>query len=263
MFRRRAPAPEVPPPPPPAPDPGEDRAAAAITDARLVRAAQAGDLDAFNLLVLRHERAVFNLCLRLLRDVPTAEDAAQDTFVKAWGGIGTLRIEDGGHVRAWLLRIATNRSYDLLRARRRRPASPLGAEPFEIEPVWSTQGEGEEPPEAFALRAELGIHLERALAALPEDQRLVVLLADVQGCDYREVAAVTGAALGTVKSRLSRARARLRQALRDDPAGGELFERYGRFFEGVDPPPQPAAEPLSGALPVADVAAGDDDPPRS
>lgn len=234
MFRRPSPAaPEVPPPPEPAPDPGDDREAADRADERLVRAAQAGDLDAFNLLVLRHERAVFNLCLRLLRDVPAAEDAAQDTFVKAWTGIGGFRPEGGGHLRPWLLRIATNRSYDLLRARRRRPAGPLEAEPFEIEPVWSTRGEGDEPPEAFALRAELAIHLERALAALPEDQRLVVLLADVQGCDYREVAAVTGAALGTVKSRLSRARARLRQELRDDPVGGELFERHGRLLDGA------------------------------
>ena len=118
--------------------------------------------------------------------------------------------------------------------RGRRPAASLDAEPFEIEPVWSSQAETEEPPEVFALRTELAIHLERALATLPDDQRLVVLLADVQGCDYHEVAAATGAALGTVKSRLSRARARLRQALRDDPVAGELFDRYSRFYEGLD-----------------------------
>ena len=238
MFRRRSQTiPPVPPPVEPAqPDAaaGDDRDAAARADERLVRAAQDGDLDAFNLLVLRHERAVFNLCLRLLRDVPAAEDAAQDAFVKAWTAIGSFR---GGQVRPWLLRIATNRCYDVLRVRGRRPASSLDAEPFEIEPVWSSRGETDEPPDVFALRAELAIHLERALAALPEDQRLVVLLADIQGCDYGEVAAATGAALGTVKSRLSRARARLRQALRDDPVGGELFERYSRFYEGHDDDP--------------------------
>ena len=216
--------------------PAEDAVAGAVetaarTDERLLRAAQEGDLDAFNLLVIRHERAVFNVCLRLLRDVPLAEDAAQDTFVKAWTGIDSFR---GGQVRPWLLRIATNRCYDLLRVRGRRPAASLDAEPFEIEPVWSSQAQTEEPPEVFALRTELAIYLERALAALPDDQRLVVLLADVQGCDYHEVAAATGAALGTVKSRLSRARARLRQALRDDPDAGELFDRYRRFYEGHD-----------------------------
>lgn len=256
MFRRRSQtAPEVPPTPAPLPDPGEGREATARADERLVRAAQAGDLDAFNLLVLRHERVVFNLCLRLLRDVPSAEDATQDTFVRAWTNIGGFRIADGGHVRAWLLRIATNRSYDLLRAGRRRPASPLEAEQVEIEPIWSTQGAGEEPPEVFALRAELGIHLERALAALPDDQRLAVLLADVQGCDYREVAAVTGAALGTVKSRLSRARARLRQELRDDPVGGELFERYGRSF-GDPNEAESAGRPDRGAAKAVDGVGG-------
>ncbi len=193
-----------------------------------MRAAQAGELAAFNALVVRHERAVFSVCLRLLRDVPAAEDAAQDTFVLAWRGVGGFR---SGGVRPWLLRIATHRCYDVLRARARRPAASLDAQPFEVAPVWTSQTATTERPEAFALRGELAVHLERALAALPEDQRLVVILSDVQGCDYDEIAQITGAALGTVKSRLSRARARLRQALRDDPEAGELFERFDRLNE--------------------------------
>jgi RNA polymerase sigma-70 factor (ECF subfamily) len=211
--------------------------AAALEDERLIRAAQRGDLAAFNALVTRHERAVFNVCLRLLRDVPSAEDATQDTFVKAWTAVGSFR---GGLVRPWLLRIATNRSYDLLRAGSRRPATSLDAEPFEIEPAWSSQGPADEAPEAYAVRTELAIHLERALAALPEDQRLVVILSDVQGLDYEEIATITGAALGTVKSRLSRARARLREALHDDPASGELFDRFSRFHEGGEGKPGPS-----------------------
>jgi RNA polymerase sigma-70 factor (ECF subfamily) len=198
----------------------------ALHDERLIRAAQAGELASFNALVVRHERAVFNVCLRLLRDVGLAEDAAQDTFVKAWISVAAFR---GGLVRPWLLRIATNRCYDLLRARGRRPADSLDAEPYEIEPEWTSQVGAVEHPETFAARAELSIHLERALAALPEDQRLAVILADVQGYGYEEVAAITGVALGTVKSRISRARARLRQALRDDATTGELFERFGRL----------------------------------
>jgi len=211
-------------PEPPAP-------ATARDDLHLLREAQAGDLDAFNLLVLRHERAVFGLCLRLLGDAPAAEDAAQDAFVKAWTGRGSFRGGAAGQVRPWLLRIAANRCYDVLRVRGRRPTASLDAEPFEVEPLWSSQSGAPEPPEAHALRGELAIFLERALAALPPDQRLVVLLADVQGCDYAELAAVTGAALGTVKSRLNRARARLRDALRDDPAAGELFDRYVRLSQ--------------------------------
>jgi RNA polymerase sigma-70 factor, ECF subfamily len=238
VFKRRrppaggpAPGPEgvfVPAPPSTLPNgvnippPGDDE--------RLMRLAQAGDLDAYNELVQRHERAVFSVCLRLLRDYAAAEDAAQDTFVRAWTNAHTFR---GGEVRPWLLRIATNRSYDLLRAKGRRPSGSLDAELFEIEPVWSTQV-GNESPDSAALRGELSIRLERALHTLPEDQRAVVILSDIQGLSYEEVADATGAALGTVKSRLSRARARLRQTLVDDPQSAELFERYGRINGNPD-----------------------------
>ena len=197
-------------------------------EARLVAAAQQGELASFNALVVRHERAVFNVCLRLLRDAPAAEDAAQDAFIKAWTSLGTFR---GGPVRPWLLRIATNRCYDILRARVRRPSSSLDAEAFEIEPEWTTQAAPAEHPELFAARTELSMHLERALASLPEDQRLAVILADVQGYGYEDVAVITGVALGTVKSRISRARGRLRQLLRDDPKAGELFTRFSRITD--------------------------------
>ena len=199
-------------------------------DEVLVRAAQAGDLEAFNLLVQRHERPVFNVALRLLRDVGLAEDATQDTFIRAWQNIRTFQT---GSVRSWLYKIATNRSYDMLRASARRPAGSLEAEVVEIEPIWTSGGAGDESPDALALRRELSIYLERALSALPDDQRMVVLLVDVQGLDYHEVAETLGIALGTVKSRLSRARARIRQALADDAPARELFERYLRL-EGED-----------------------------
>ncbi|MDQ3693708.1 MAG: sigma-70 family RNA polymerase sigma factor [Chloroflexota bacterium] len=215
----------MPDPPPPAPT---------RDDEQLVTAARRGDLDAFNVLVLRYERAVFNLCLRLLRDAASAEDVTQDTFVRAWGGIASFR---GDAFRPWLFRIAANRAHDLLRVRARRPAASLDAEPFEREPIWSTHSPAGEAPEAHALRRELAVHLERALAALPDDQRLVVLLSDLQGFDYQEIAATTGAALGTVKSRLSRARARLRQILQDDPEAGELFDRYTRHDDDQDEGP--------------------------
>ena len=101
----------------------------------------------------------------------------------------------------------------------------------EIEPTWTTSGTAPELPDAHALRRELSIYLERALTALPEDQRMVVMLVDVQGLDYHEVANSLDIALGTVKSRLSRARAKIRQSLADDPSARELFERYLRFQE--------------------------------
>ncbi len=211
---------------------GEELPAPAATrdDEALVRASQAGDLEAFNLLVQRHERPVFNVALRLLRDVGLAEDATQDTFIRAWQNIRTFQT---GSVRSWLYKIATNRSYDMLRASSRRPAGSLEAEIVEIEPIWASGGRGDESPDAHALRRELSIYLERALTALPDDQRMVVLLVDVQGLDYHEVAETMGIALGTVKSRLSRARAKIRQALADDAPARELFERYLRL-EGED-----------------------------
>lgn len=197
-----------------------------LEDERLMRAAQAGDLRAFNDLVARHERAVFSVCLRLLRDPGLAEDAGQDTFIRAWNAVDSFR---GGLVRPWLLRIATNRSYDVLRARARRPAQSLDAELFEIEPEWTTsQAGGTEHPESFADRAELSQHLERALAALPDDQRLAIVLSDVQGYPYEEIAQIMGVATGTVKSRISRGRSRLRDLLQQQPESRELFGRFLR-----------------------------------
>jgi RNA polymerase sigma-70 factor (ECF subfamily) len=241
VFRRRRLAPAKSSPEPVSPgDPDTslvdgaevdgDLPAPAVTreDDDLVRAAQAGDLEAFNLLVMRHERPVFNVALRLLRDVGLAEDATQDTFIRAWQNIGVFQT---GSVRSWLYKIATNRAYDMLRASARRPAGSLEAEMVEIEPTWTTSGTAPELPDAHALRRELSIYLERALTALPEDQRMVVMLVDVQGLDYHEVANALDIALGTVKSRLSRARAKIRQSLADDPSARELFERYLRFQE--------------------------------
>jgi RNA polymerase sigma-70 factor (ECF subfamily) len=199
---------------------------ASLEDERLIRAAQTGNLNAFNDLVERHQRAVFNVCLRLLRDPGLAEDAAQDTFIRAWGALESFR---GGLVRPWLLRIATNRAYDMLRSRARRPASSLDAELFESEPEWTPQSIHEHP-ESHAARTELSIHLERALALLPDDQRTAIVLSDVQGYGYDEISEITGVAVGTVKSRISRGRARLREALRENAEQRELFERYVRLL---------------------------------
>ncbi|MBA2278479.1 MAG: sigma-70 family RNA polymerase sigma factor [Chloroflexia bacterium] len=216
-------------PEPPAPETGTERPE--DDDERLMLAAQRGDLDAFNQLVERHQRTIFNVCLRLLRDVAMAEDATQDTFIRAWSAVDRFR---GGLVRPWLLRIATNRAYDLLRVRARRPTSSLEFELDEVESSWSSHATQSEPPEAFALRTELSTALEHALAALPEDQRLTIILADVHGFAYDEVAAITDVAIGTVKSRVSRGRARLREQLQRDPAGRELFGRLVRLTSEDD-----------------------------
>jgi len=210
-----------------APVNGRELDATAIEDEHLMRAAQAGDLASFNQLVERHQRAVYNVCLRLLRDTGHAEDATQDTFIRAWSALESFR---GGLVRPWLLRIATNRAYDLLRAKSRRPATSLDAELFESEPEWTPQSIHEHP-EAHAARAELSKHLEHALDALPEDQKAAILLSDVQGYGYEEISKITGVAVGTVKSRISRGRSRLRELLRENERQQELFGRYVRLTQ--------------------------------
>ena len=214
----------------PAPEPDRSDALDAENrhDERLIRAAQSGDLTSFNALVARHERAVYALCYRMLRNVTAAEDATQDTFVKAWTSLNSFR---GGLARPWLLRIATNRCLDLLRARGRRPADSLDAEPVEVEPRWTSQSVGGEQPEVFAARSELSGVLERALDALPEEQRVVMILADVHGHSYEEIAEITGVAVGTVKSRISRSRSRLREMLTGDAASRELFGRFARHYD--------------------------------
>lgn len=195
-------------------------------DEASIAAAQNGNLAAFNEIVARHERAVFAVCMRLLRDRTSAEDAAQDTFIRAWGALHAFH---GGAVRPWLLRIATNRAYDVLRARTRRPAGSLDAESFETEPEWTSQAALGDTPEAHATRSELSAVLERALDGLPDDQRLAIILSDIQGYAYEEIAEITDVAIGTVKSRISRGRSRLRDLLRENDAHRELFERYGRL----------------------------------
>lgn len=191
-----------------------------------MRLAQSGDMTAFNQIVERHQRAVYSTCLRMLRDQQLAEDATQDAFVRAWNAIESFR---GGIVRPWLLRIATNRTYDMLRSKARRPAASLDAQPFESEPEWTTQVSHSENPEQFTSRGELSDLLQDALASLPDDQRLAIVLSDVQGYGYDEIAQVMDIAVGTVKSRISRGRARLRDYLQQSPAAMELADRYLRL----------------------------------
>jgi RNA polymerase sigma-70 factor (ECF subfamily) len=171
--------------------------------------ALAGDLDAFNRIVELHQRAVFNLCLRMIGSAPAAEDATQDAFISAYRHLGSFR---GGSFRPWLMRIAANACTDELRRRGRRPALSLDAPP----------PGGEEPidvadaapgPEAQALRSEQAAAIQAALLRLPNDQRLAVIMCDMQGYAYEEIATATGVSLGTVKSRIARGREKLRSLL--------------------------------------------------
>lgn len=178
---------------------------------RLVQAAQRGDAESFNALVRLYETRVYNLCYRMLGDAEAAGDAAQDSFLASYRNLRAFR---GGSFRSWLLRIATNTCYDVLRARKRRPTSSIDAAFDDPDAPAFDLPDPQELPDDAALRRELGAEIQLGLQQLPEDQRVVLILSDIQGMAYDEIAAITGANLGTVKSRLSRGRARLRDFLR-------------------------------------------------
>ncbi|HVN54421.1 MAG TPA: sigma-70 family RNA polymerase sigma factor [Anaerolineaceae bacterium] len=178
----------------------------------LIRDAKNGNLDAFNRLVLAYQDIAFNIAFRMLGDDASAEDATQTAFISAFKGLVSYR---GGSFKAWVLRMVTNACYDELRRRHRRPTVPL--EPLtddeeEVEsPRWLAD-EGPSPEETME-RAELEEAIQDCLTGLPEEFREVILLIDVQGLDYSEVSVVIGKPLGTIKSRLARARLRLRTCL--------------------------------------------------
>jgi RNA polymerase sigma-70 factor (ECF subfamily) len=188
---------------------------------RLVDAARRGEVESFNALVRMYEGRVYNLCYRMLGDPDSAADAAQDAFFSAFRNLRSFR---GGSFRSWMLRIATNTCYDALRVRKRRPTTSLDAEsggeddgsPLQI-------ADNAESPDDFALRRELASAIQSGLATLPEEQRIILILSDIQGLAYEEIAEITNTNLGTVKSRLSRGRARLRDVLK---AGELLPTRY-------------------------------------
>ena len=176
----------------------------------LVGRAQRGDLPAFNTLVLRHQDAVSSLTLRMLGDREAAADVTQEAFINAWRRLDSFR---GGSFRSWLFTIAANRARDELRRAGRRPHTSLDAARDDPDRPDLDPPDRGPTPERAAEQAELRAALEAALRWLPPDWREVVLLSDVHGMDYAEIAAATGIALGTVKSRLSRARARLREVI--------------------------------------------------
>ncbi len=178
----------------------------------LINRARQGDLDAFNQLVLAYQDLAYHCAYRIMGESDAAEDATQEAFLSAFRKLHTYR---GGSFRAWLLRIVTNRCYDDLRYARRRPVAdlhPAGRDGEEIEsPPWLA--DPGESPEERVLRQELNAAIQHCLQALPPNFRTVAVLVDVQGLDYEEASQAIGKPLGTVKSRLSRARARLRDCL--------------------------------------------------
>jgi RNA polymerase sigma-70 factor, ECF subfamily len=183
-----------------------------VDEIGLIQAARGGDLDSFNRLVLAYQDLVYSHAYRMIGEKESADDATQNTFISAYNHLGSFR---GGSFKAWLLRIVTNACYDELRRRKRRPTVPL--EPMddtgeEVESARWMEDPADQPEDQVE-RIELQSAIQHCLENLPEEFRSTVILVDVQGLDYFEASQAVGKPIGTIKSRLARARLRLRDCL--------------------------------------------------
>lgn len=183
-----------------------------VDEIALIQAAKGGDLESFNRLVLAYQDLVYSHAYRMVGEEESADDATQTTFISAYNHLNSFR---GGSFKAWLLRIVTNACYDELRRRKRRPSVPL--EPLddageEVESArWMV--DPSDQPEDKVERQELQRAIQHCIDNLPDEFRSAVVMVDVQGLDYSEASQASGKPIGTIKSRLARARLRLRDCL--------------------------------------------------
>jgi RNA polymerase sigma-70 factor (ECF subfamily) len=178
-------------------------------DLILIERARGGDLDAFNDLVICYQDHLFALVVRMVPDRDQASDAVQEAFFSAYRNLATFR---GGSVRSWLSRICVNAAMDAQRAKKRRPVQPY---PELEDDSWQPRAGDEVDPLRIAVGGERTKILKDALARITADQRAAIVLFDVEGYDYAEIAVMTDVSLGTVKSRIHRGRLALRALLQD------------------------------------------------
>jgi RNA polymerase sigma-70 factor (ECF subfamily) len=176
-------------------------------DLILLEQARDGSLDAFNSLVEAYQDHLHALVARMVPDRDQAADAVQDAFFSAYRNMRSFR---GGSVRSWLSRIAINAAMDQQRLKKRRPAQPY---PELEDDSWQPPAGPDADPVRTAMHGERSRALQAALASITADQRHAIVLFDVEGYDYQEIADLTGVSLGTVKSRIHRGRLALRERL--------------------------------------------------
>jgi RNA polymerase sigma-70 factor (ECF subfamily) len=178
-------------------------------DLILLERAREGQLEAFNDLVTCYQDQLFGLIVRMVPDRDQAADCVQEAFFSAYRNLRGFR---GGSVKSWLHRIAVNAAMDLQRARKRRPSQPY---PELEDDSWQPPAGEEADPVRTALTTERHRALNDALATITDDQRAAIVLFDLEGYDYQEIADMTGVSLGTVTSRIHRGRLALRDRLAD------------------------------------------------
>ena len=178
-------------------------------DLALLERAREGDLNAFNDLVVCYQDMLFALVVRMVPDRDQASDAVQEAFFSAYRNMDGFR---GGSVKSWLSRIAINAAMDTQRLRKRRPSEPY---PELEDETWQPPADASADPVITSLTSERHRVLNAALARITDDQRTAIVLYDVEGYDYAEIADMTGVSVGTVKSRIHRGRLALRGLLID------------------------------------------------
>ncbi|MFL5681231.1 MAG: sigma-70 family RNA polymerase sigma factor [Chloroflexota bacterium] len=178
-------------------------------DLILLERARGGDLEAFNDLVRAYQDHLYALVVRMVPDRDQAADAVQEAFFSAYRNLASFR---GGSVRSWLSRICVNAAMDAQRAKKRRPVQPY---PELEDEAWQPKAGDDADPVRLVLTEERTRVLTAALGRITPDQRTAIVLFDVEGYDYAEIAEMTSVSLGTVKSRIHRGRLALRGLLED------------------------------------------------
>ena len=190
-----------------------------VSEKTLIKAAQRGDLEAFNQLVLRYQNLLFGIALRLLNDEDVAADAVQEALISAFRRFYTFR---GDSLRSWLARVVVNACYDEMRKKRRQHSVPLeqyNTDGDEIETsYWLVDTQAD--PELQYEASELEGAIQKSLNKLPPIYRLILVLVDIEGLSYEEAAVAVDIPVGTVKSRLARARLQMQKSLQ---MAGELL----------------------------------------
>lgn len=199
-----------------------------MTEQEAVARAKTGDQDAFEQLVLDNQNKIYSLTFRMVNDREEAADLAQEAFVKAWQGLSSFQGESS--FSTWVYRLATNVCIDYLRREKRKRQVESEISLDDEQAGWAEPADWSQDPQHRLEQSEMGRALERGLQALPEQQRQILVLRELSGLSYQEIAEKLQLDLGTVKSRIARARLALRKNLQAD----------GNFF--VSSPSNPSKE---------------------